>query len=345
MADTAAGILPANLGPIELPPGFPPLAEVAGTLFLGYMLNWGLYGVLGAQVYLYYLAFTDEPLSRRLLVYGVFLLESIQVFMLTDSGFKTFGYGFGSVLALDSIGTIWFSVPLMSALIAWIVQSFYAYRILKLTSSKLPAISILFFSTVGLAGGIATAVIGERKKLFHLFVGHNMTLTTGIWNASHALCDVIIAGYMVFHLSRLNTEWKATKDTANRLIRLVVETGTLTATLAIINAVLSGLPKHPTYFQVSSAILGKLYSNSMLVMLNSRIKIGRIGNNDTAVHTSNLLQQHGNQGVAVRAYRIQEEALTRAMDEPESGFQKPLEPNRKLPGSVEVMMKQEQSVV
>ena len=45
----------------------------------------------------------------------------------------------------------------------------------------------------------------------------------------------------------------------------------VTATIAIINFVLSILPGHPTYYQLTSCILGKMYSTTMMVVLNSRI--------------------------------------------------------------------------
>lgn len=44
--------------------------------------------------------------------------------------------------------------------------------------------------------------------------------------------------------------------------------------IAVLNVVLTLLPGHPTYYQVPSAILAKTYSNSMMVLLNSRIRLG-----------------------------------------------------------------------
>jgi hypothetical protein len=35
------------------------------------------------------------------------------------------------------------------------------------------------------------------------------------------------------------------------------------------------IPSHPTYFQTTSIVLGKLYSNTMMVVLNSRMTISR----------------------------------------------------------------------
>jgi len=43
------------------------------------------------------------------------------------------------------------------------------------------------------------------------------------------------------------------------------------ATISIINLALFLLRGHPTYWQTSIGVLGKLYSNTMMVVLNSRI--------------------------------------------------------------------------
>jgi len=48
----------------------------------------------------------------------------------------------------------------------------------------------------------------------------------------------------------------------------------LLAMIAVLNLALTLLPGHPTYYQVPSALLAKTYSNSMMVLLNSRIKLG-----------------------------------------------------------------------
>lgn len=48
----------------------------------------------------------------------------------------------------------------------------------------------------------------------------------------------------------------------------------ITAAVAIINLILSILPSKPSYYQVPSVILAKVYSNSMMAVLNSRMKLG-----------------------------------------------------------------------
>ena len=65
---------------------------------------------------MYFLAFPNDPDRSRLLVLGVYLFEAVQTFLLTQSAFHSFADGFGNLLFLDEIGTIWFSVPIMSGI-------------------------------------------------------------------------------------------------------------------------------------------------------------------------------------------------------------------------------------
>ena len=83
---------------------------------------------------------------------------------------------------------------------------------------------------------------------------------------------------------------KLTQVLLKKIIRLVIETGTLTGTrlypscditneksitlvaaIAIITLVLA--VRHPAYFTTPAAILPKVYSNSMMVLLNNRMRI------------------------------------------------------------------------
>ena len=114
------------------------------------------------------------------------------------------------------------------------------------------------------------------------------------------MCDVMIAVSMtfavsdfvradsdslmtvVFQLTRYDTSFRKTADLVNKLIRLTVETGALTATIAVVDLILFLAVPNTDYHITPALILAKLYSNSLLVVLNSRIRISYAGN-DTYV--------------------------------------------------------------
>jgi len=120
-------------------------------------------------------------------------------------------------------------------------------------------------------------VIGHQISLFSSNVSLKaINISTSVWNGSSAACDLLIALSMTYSLSRRKTAWKPTQRIVQRLTRLIIGTGTLTATVAIINLILFVLPgNHPSYYQTTTAILGKMYSNTMMVTLNSRINISQ----------------------------------------------------------------------
>ncbi|KAJ8081138.1 hypothetical protein PM082_017981 [Marasmius tenuissimus] len=60
-----------------------------------------------------------------------------------------------------------------------------------------------------------------------------------------------------------------------KLTRLIVETGLLTTTVAVVDVILFSVFKHDNYHLVPARILSKLYSNSMMVLLNSRFRFNR----------------------------------------------------------------------
>ncbi|ESK91210.1 hypothetical protein Moror_2930 [Moniliophthora roreri MCA 2997] len=128
------------------------LSNVTGPLLLGYLLNYGLYGVLSVQTYIYYTAFPKDPKAFQYLVYGVYLVETMQTVMITYDAFQQFAYGFADPAALDRINLIWFDCCLIDGLVAFLVQTYFAYRIYTLSNSK--ALSGIIFFVSGHSSSI-----------------------------------------------------------------------------------------------------------------------------------------------------------------------------------------------
>jgi hypothetical protein len=247
------------------------MGRIAGPLLLGSLLQWGLFGALCVQVYIYYLAFANDPLQRKILVYGVYAAELVQTILFTKMAFKQLAAGFGNLQTLDEMGLVWFAVPILSSSVEFVVQVFYAYRIRILAKSNLIPLVVVLFALIQLGGAIGQGIIAHQITLFSKFLVKKTLILTGIWNAGSAVCDIIIAASMTYYLSQWRTDSKPTQQLVHRLIHLVIETGILTATVAIINLSLFLIPGHPAYWETSIAILGKMYSNTMMVVLNNRI--------------------------------------------------------------------------
>ncbi|KAF9444813.1 hypothetical protein P691DRAFT_645290, partial [Macrolepiota fuliginosa MF-IS2] len=94
-----------------------------------------------------------------------------------------------------------------------------------------------------------------------------------LFDATSALCDIIIAISMCCCLPKLDSGIQpSTHAVMRRLVRLVIGTGSLTATVAIVDQVLYQTFMHKGYFLAPAFIIAKLYSNSMMVLFNSRLE-------------------------------------------------------------------------
>ncbi|KAF8232964.1 hypothetical protein L208DRAFT_1269405, partial [Tricholoma matsutake] len=96
-----------------------------------FLINGALYGALCAQVYLYYLAFPEDRPLNKVLVYSVFIMETMQTMLLLYSGILmytdqyTFNYLFSPVWHFIQ----WTAISLLGGIVALAVQTFYAYRL------------------------------------------------------------------------------------------------------------------------------------------------------------------------------------------------------------------------
>ncbi|KAL0067043.1 hypothetical protein AAF712_005827 [Marasmius tenuissimus] len=221
----------------------------------------------------------------KALVYGLFLMDAAQSVLVTHEAFVKYGLGFGNVRALAEVGTGWLSFPIIGAINAIAVQLFFAHRIMRLSESKLLAALVAILAIIGGAGGLTTGVQAKIiNNLPQLSAKAKVAIT--IWLTTTAACDLVIAAAMTLILSKKRTGFNAkTDDVITNIIRLTVETGTLTAVLAILIVILYFVFPKASYWNAPTDFLGKLYSNNLLVILNSRMKISD-GTNTSGPQTS-----------------------------------------------------------
>ncbi|KAK0222792.1 hypothetical protein EDD85DRAFT_1027972 [Armillaria nabsnona] len=256
------------------------IERLSGPLVVAYLLHWGLFGTLSVQLYLYYLAFPKDRKSTKYLVYGGYIIEFVQTMLFTHDAFATFGYGFGDVEALTRVHFYWFTVPIMSAVVVCVGQVFYAYRIFMLSKSRIVPLFVICLSLTNSVAAIITGAYCFPTGSITELNNRKMSISVGIWCVASALCDIIIA------LMRSNTGFRRTRILVSKLIRLTIETGTVTAVVVLLGLVLFFVFPHQTFYGTASAILPKLYANGILMVLNSRIRI--VGGRDTYTSSTDV---------------------------------------------------------
>ncbi|KAJ7453262.1 hypothetical protein B0H11DRAFT_2326507 [Mycena galericulata] len=257
-----------------LPPGFN-IVHLSGPLIIGYLADWALFATLTVQIYLYYQAFPNDQLWIKCLVYTVYSIDLVQIIFNTLDAFKTFGYQFGDLSALTQIRFGWLTSPTLTGLVSFIVQSFYAFRLYKLSGSRVISalITVASASVIVCVSGFITGVLvlkaGDVPKLNTT----EISTAAGVWLAGSALNDVIIAVCMTYYLAISDTGFRQTHALVTKLIRLTIETGALTALVALITLILFVALPGTVYFTTPGIFMAVLYANTLLAVVNARFQI------------------------------------------------------------------------
>ncbi|KAF9008666.1 hypothetical protein BDZ89DRAFT_904504, partial [Hymenopellis radicata] len=242
---------------------------------IGFLVNACLFGTLTVQLCtdLYYEAFPKDRLFNKCLAYGIYIMEFVQTVLVMHDAFETFGPGFSDVQAITDIHFEWFSIPVLSGLVAFVGQTFYAYRIYTFTKRGVFPVLIV---AISLTSSIAGHLYLRRSTHLPRNLCISANLFTKIWCGGAALSDTLIATCMTYcSLLQSDTGFRHTHALISKLIHLTIETGTVTALVAIATLILFfALPG--TMFEAGIALLiPKLYANMIFVVLNLRIVGGR----------------------------------------------------------------------
>ncbi|KAF7349381.1 hypothetical protein MSAN_01727900 [Mycena sanguinolenta] len=260
-------------------------------LFVGTVMNWALLGTLTVQIYIYYLAFPNDRRSSKFVVAFVVLAEFLQTLSNSRDTFHILGSGWGNPQVLNDVGLAWFSVPVLGSLIASVGQIFFAWRIYIIAKSLYVPILITQVTAVQLAAGIWTGIDVIHAKEWSEFP---VLKPPEVWLSATAASDLMIVTSMVFYLRkaqqpefRRKTNFTATLsriikvsthsqivNDIHTFVEITVETGVLCAVCAIIDLYLFIAFDGNSYHLGVCIWLSKVYSNSILLILNSRAHIG-----------------------------------------------------------------------
>ncbi|KAK0483087.1 hypothetical protein EDD18DRAFT_1362059 [Armillaria luteobubalina] len=271
---------------LPVPAGHP-IQRASGPLIVGYLLNWGLFGTLSVQLYLYYLAFPKDRPFVKCLVYGIYIVEFLQTILVTHDAFAVFGYGFGDLEAIAEMRFNWLIVPILGAVAASVGQLFYAYRIYILSRSRVvPTLVVCVSLTSFVAAMISGVKSFQARDLATNFIDRETSISFGISCGSYVLCDVVIAICMTYYLLRSKTSFRRTQILVTKIIRLTIETGSVTAIISLVTIILFFVFPHEVFYVTPALIISKLYANTIYMVLNSRIRI--MGGRDTYTSSTDM---------------------------------------------------------
>ncbi|KZT29348.1 hypothetical protein NEOLEDRAFT_1238793 [Neolentinus lepideus HHB14362 ss-1] len=261
----------------------PGIAGVVGPLLMGYLISYLLQGVLVVQVFIFcnQPRYSTDRWPVKATVWSLFGLEVLSSVFVTIVAWNQLAFGWGDLTVLERPIWAFDYIVFLHALISLCVQLFFCWRITLFRNGRILAAILVPISLLqtgmGMYCGIKLWMLDDAAKLYKYIAAAT------VWLGGSAFCDITIAISMVYLIRQTSrqSEFRATYSLLMRPMMICLETGIFTAFVSTLHLILLLVVRHNNTHFVFMFLTSKLYSNTVLVALNSRRN-----SSDTQVHIS-----------------------------------------------------------
>ncbi|KAJ7146032.1 hypothetical protein C8R44DRAFT_863849 [Mycena epipterygia] len=260
-----------------------------GALEIGVLLSSTLWGVTTVQLYVYLTSQNKDPLWTRLLVYFVWILESLHTIFAWIYIYRLTVTFYGVPAALGEAHWTLDTSSLFDGIIGACVQMFFAYRIRMFANSWPVTLVSWLGSLLQLSCTLGVTILSGEVSVAEFGVRYGWIVESLL--IINLIVDIINTSALSYYLNRGRTGFKGTDQVLEKLVIWTIETGLITAVAAAVQLILfkvmptSGKSPEVAYTtspQINtfhfflalwigiSLFYAKLYSNSFLAILNSR---------------------------------------------------------------------------
>ncbi|KEP53117.1 putative transmembrane protein [Rhizoctonia solani 123E] len=237
-------------------------------MFLGTIFNVWLYGIIAIQASTYYASFPRDTKWIKIIVTWLLIVETLNSAFDIGLVWRYTIILFGDLAGLGR--SHWF---LNIVTVSSTVQSFFAWRIVKLTGRVWLGCMIGVTILVQFAAGLGGTIGGFIVKDFGRY--QELTAVVITWLVSSVVTDTVITSILTWYLYTHRTGYSRTDDIISRLARNTIQTGLMVTVWAALNLILFVVmsPLNNTVYLIFQLPLCKLYTVSLLSTLNSRREI------------------------------------------------------------------------
>ncbi|KAJ7130412.1 hypothetical protein C8R44DRAFT_872220 [Mycena epipterygia] len=255
---------------------FPGLDGTYGTLEIGVVIGTFLSGIETLQTFNYYRNFPKDSALLKAIVALVWLLALSQTicslhanYLITVTYYGRSPYQVTATPPHSLVLAIFFT-----SLSNTVVQLFFGNRIRVISGKRCITIVCFVLNVTSLAGSLVLMANMWTSSDALTILRSRLEWELILFSALAPFVDFIIATSMCYHLWRLRQSEPRSermRSTLDTLILWTAETTLLTSLAGIIQLVLF-LVRTDLAFMVFYLIQSKLYSNSMLAVLNGRTR-------------------------------------------------------------------------
>ncbi|KAF8882786.1 hypothetical protein CPB85DRAFT_1459962 [Mucidula mucida] len=288
------------------------LDNTLGVLYDASLISSALYGAGCLQAWFYFRKYCKrDSWPIRSVVAFILICDTVQMCLLSTSVYKYTVTNHGDDAALNVIERSLMVELFFSGGIAIATQMFYAWRILALSSNWVLTIAVALLGWTSFVALYVYTIIILHEYKFMADINSQLPLSMTL-NACGAACDVAITVGIIFYLERSKTGFQKSTDMINRLIVFTFNTG-IPTTLCQITALITQLTLPNTSVYIFFYLLmGRFYTNSILVTLNSREYIRAAGRSETTFNDISLVAfGHGTASRALSRTRSLQEISIR----------------------------------
>ncbi|KAG1750618.1 uncharacterized protein EDB91DRAFT_698843 [Suillus paluster] len=167
---------------------------------VGALVTAALFGCLVIQTYVYFTRFIDSP-SFKATVAAVILFQLGHFVTVIFTMWKMTVTAYGDPSKLDALPVSAIITVLLSSLTAFLAQSFYVYRLWKLSGKVFfPILSEIFCVVAELATLFVVIKALSMTNLAHFLVEQNVWIAIGF--TSRAICDITITVGVTWSLKK-----------------------------------------------------------------------------------------------------------------------------------------------
>ncbi|KAF9524232.1 hypothetical protein CPB83DRAFT_861662 [Crepidotus variabilis] len=269
-----------------------PLDSSYGLVLIGTIVSAVLHGACIIQAFSYFRQYKNDRWVIKGMVVTTVAVDGIHLILVTTGLYHYLIRSFHTPERLEYLTWTELIEALCVGINAAIVQTYYTYRIYKLSNKNYVLCGFVLLMILGeVASGLAWVIMTMRMQTWQELLGIK-PITISI-DALACFIDVVISTSLISILQRSKTGFKRSDTMINKLIILVINTGSLTAVVAISSLISVIIAPEKMIYAAIYFSLGRLYTNSLLTTLNSRSKITELVD-ATELQVSSLTFGSGN---------------------------------------------------
>jgi len=251
------------------------VARTFGALLVGGVVSVMFTGVTWAQSVVYIKLFPKDTVGVKSLVLAVWLLDTLHSVFILVSLWNYLITHFGNEAAIDAVPTSLALTIVTTAILTFIVQLFFIYRVFILAKRNYYiACPIAVLACLRLCFACLTSSRFIQLRSITKFVElYSWSFTTGL--CLSAAVDVLVTFFMCYWLRRRRDRYSSLNKVLDTLMLYAFENGLLTTVAAMVSLVTWLTMNQNLIFMATHFVILKFYANSLLATLNARADLQR----------------------------------------------------------------------